>query len=112
MQAPHPLYKPNKHLVACEDPLCALLHWPGSLRCDTPEEQCDYEVEYADHGSSMGVLVQDIFPLKFTNGSTLGPRIAFGYITFSHSSSKSITNSFTLASYLYSKLTLTLLRFD
>lgn len=76
--APHPLYKPYNHLVACEDPLCALLHWPGSLRCETPEEQCDYEVEYADHGSSMGVLVQDIFPLKFSNGSTLGPRIAFG----------------------------------
>ncbi|KAL0391752.1 UNVERIFIED_CONTAM: Aspartyl protease APCB1 [Sesamum radiatum] len=44
------------------------LHGPGIIiLVKTPEEQCDYEVEYADHGSSLGVLVKDSFPLKFSN---------------------------------------------
>ncbi|KAI5667695.1 hypothetical protein M9H77_17548 [Catharanthus roseus] len=76
--APHSLYKPNRNLITCKDPLCASLHTTDNLHCDTPEEQCDYEVQYADHGSSLGVLVHDSFPLRFTNGSTLSPRLAFG----------------------------------
>ncbi|KAK1347226.1 Aspartic proteinase Asp1 [Heracleum sosnowskyi] len=76
--APHPLYKPSKDIVKCKDPLCAVFHLPTTVSCAIPEEQCDYEVEYADHGSSMGVLVKDIFPLKLTNGKTAVPRLAFG----------------------------------
>lgn len=82
LQAPHSLYKPNRNLITCKDPLCASLHTTDNLHCDTPEEQCDYEVQYADHGSSLGVLVHDSFPLRFTNGSTLSPRLAFGWIAF------------------------------
>ncbi|KAL7208729.1 hypothetical protein ACSBR1_030459 [Camellia fascicularis] len=76
--APHALYKPNKDLVRCEDPLCASLHWPANKPCKTPDDQCDYEIEYADHGSSMGVLIRDSFPLRFINGSVAGPRLIFG----------------------------------
>lgn len=78
VQSPHPLYKPSKDIVKCKDPLCAVFHLPKSVPCTSPEEQCDYEVEYADHGSSMGVLVKDIFPFKLTNGKTAVPRLAFG----------------------------------
>lgn len=78
LPAPHSLYKPNKDIVRCKDPLCTYLHWPENHPCETPEEQCDYEVEYADHGSSLGVLVKDSFSLSFTNGSVISPRLALG----------------------------------
>lgn len=81
LQAPHSLYKPNQNLIRCKDPLCVSLHTPENS-CDAPEEQCDYEVQYADHGSSLGVLVHDSFPLRFNNGSTLSPRLAFGFVSF------------------------------
>ncbi|XP_017231015.1 aspartic proteinase Asp1 isoform X2 [Daucus carota subsp. sativus] len=76
--APHPLYKPSKDIVKCNDPFCALFHWPNSVPSKSPEEQCDYEVVYADHGSSLGVLIRDVFPLKMTNDNTAFPRLAFG----------------------------------
>ncbi|XP_011069464.1 aspartic proteinase Asp1 [Sesamum indicum] len=76
--APHSLYKPKRNLIMCQDPLCASLHGPGIHDCHASQEQCDYEVDYADHGSSLGVLVKDSFPLKFTNGSVVAPLLAFG----------------------------------
>ncbi|KAL0438113.1 UNVERIFIED_CONTAM: Aspartic proteinase Asp1 [Sesamum latifolium] len=76
--APHSLYKPKRNLITCQDPLCAYLHGPGIHDCQASQEQCDYEVDYADHGSSLGVLVKDSFPLKFTNGSVVTPQLAFG----------------------------------
>ncbi|XP_047979623.1 aspartic proteinase Asp1-like [Salvia hispanica] len=75
--APHSLYKP-KNLITCVDPLCVSLHGPGNHHCQSPEEQCDYEIDYADHGSSLGVLVKDLFPLRFTNGTIFAPKLAFG----------------------------------
>ncbi|CAL9025082.1 unnamed protein product [Prunus brigantina] len=72
------LYRPNNNLLQCEDPLCTTFHSPASHPCETTDDQCDYEVKYADHGSSLGVLVKDYFPLKFTNGSLLSPHLAFG----------------------------------
>ncbi|GAA0172238.1 aspartic protease [Lithospermum erythrorhizon] len=76
--APHSLYKPKKNVISCQDPLCTTLHSPVSNPCEGPQDQCDYEVAYADQGSSIGVLVKDVFPLKFTNGTGLSPRLAFG----------------------------------
>ncbi|KAA8531132.1 hypothetical protein F0562_005841 [Nyssa sinensis] len=73
----HPLYRPNNNLVSCKDPLCAALHSSDEYDCDHPQ-QCDYEVEYADGGSSIGVLVQDGFLLNLTNGERRSPRLAFG----------------------------------
>ncbi|XP_076903539.1 aspartic proteinase Asp1-like [Bidens hawaiensis] len=78
LPAPHKPYKPNKDLVTCNDPLCASVHWPDSLDCKSPKDQCDYEVQYADHGSSLGLLVKDWFPLQYINGSVAKPRLAFG----------------------------------
>lgn len=77
-QAPHSLYKPKRNLITCLDPVCVSLHGTGNHKCQSPEEQCDYEVDYADHGSSLGVMVKDSFPLRFTNGSIVAPKLAFG----------------------------------
>ncbi|XP_061373517.1 aspartic proteinase Asp1-like [Gastrolobium bilobum] len=71
----HQLYKPHKNLVQCADPLCAGL---SGHQCAAPTEQCHYEVQYADHGSSFGVLVRDYVSLRFANGSSIRPGLAFG----------------------------------
>ncbi|GMN29907.1 hypothetical protein TIFTF001_047972 [Ficus carica] len=76
-ETPHPLYRPSKDLVGCRDPLCIALHFPKTPKCDIPE-QCDYEVKYADGGSSLGVLVKDSFYFNSTNGVQLKPRLALG----------------------------------
>ncbi|KAH0750874.1 hypothetical protein KY290_030106 [Solanum tuberosum] len=76
--APHHLYKPHRNVVTCKDPVCTSLHWPENHPCHDPNEQCDYEVAYADSGSSLGVLVKDTFPLRFTNGSIAAPHLIFG----------------------------------
>ncbi|KAJ1386634.1 Xylanase inhibitor, C-terminal, partial [Sesbania bispinosa] len=67
---PHPLYRPSNDLVACRHPLCVSLHQNDNYDCESPH-QCDYEVEYADHYSSLGVLVNDVYVLNFTNGVQL-----------------------------------------
>ncbi|XP_027339008.1 aspartic proteinase Asp1-like [Abrus precatorius] len=72
------LYKPNGNLVQCADPLCSGVQSAPNHHCTAPNEQCDYEVEYADTGSSLGVLVRDYIPLRLTNGSSVRPRMAFG----------------------------------
>ncbi|KAL5820149.1 hypothetical protein ACOSQ4_023991 [Xanthoceras sorbifolium] len=75
--APHPLYRPSNDLVICKDPICQSLHAPGEHKCENPE-QCDYEVGYADGGSSLGVLVRDFFAFNYTNGVRLNPRLVLG----------------------------------
>lgn len=77
IQAPHPYYRPNNDLIPCKDPLCASLH-SGDHRCDDPG-QCDYEVEYADGGSSLGVLVNDVALVNLTTGLRITPRLAIGF---------------------------------
>ncbi|CAI0600817.1 unnamed protein product [Linum tenue] len=72
------LYKPNNNLIPCGHNLCSSIHSTGKINCPEPSEQCDYEVEYADHGSSLGVLVADSFPLRLINGSFLSTRLGFG----------------------------------
>ncbi|OAY65509.1 aspartic proteinase Asp1-like [Ananas comosus] len=81
---PHPLYKPAKtKLVPCGDPLCAALQAAATVAggggCGGGSaEQCDYEIEYADHGSSLGVLVSDAFSLRLANTSLARPNLVFG----------------------------------
>ncbi|ESW09420.1 hypothetical protein PHAVU_009G126200 [Phaseolus vulgaris] len=70
------LYKPRGNLVKCVDPLCTGVQ--SAPPCAVTNEQCDYEVEYADQGSSLGVLVRDYVPVKFTNGSLARPILGFG----------------------------------
>lgn len=45
--------------------------------------QCDYEIQYADQSSSLGVLVKDEFNLVFSNGSLTKMNVTFGYHFFS-----------------------------
>ncbi|KAL8217754.1 hypothetical protein R6Q57_021127 [Mikania cordata] len=78
LPAPHKPYKPNKNLVTCMDPLCASVQWPEPHKCESPNDQCDYEIQYADYGSSLGLLVKDWFPLQYANGTVVKPRLAFG----------------------------------
>ncbi|CAM8980225.1 unnamed protein product [Rhodiola kirilowii] len=75
---PQYLYKPNNNLVRCNDALCGAVQMNGIDPCTDAVEQCDYEVEYADRGTSLGVLVADNFHLQFSDGSRLSPRLAFG----------------------------------
>ncbi|CAO2832403.1 unnamed protein product [Amaranthus hypochondriacus] len=75
-RAPHPLYKPSNDLISARDPLCAAVQ-PEHYKCDSPD-QCDYEVEYADGGSSLGVLVRDSMHFNLTNGHRQSPRVAIG----------------------------------
>ncbi|KAL9356465.1 hypothetical protein Peur_049718 [Populus x canadensis] len=76
-EAPHPYYRPRNNLVPCMDPICQSLHSNGDHRCENPG-QCDYEVEYADGGSSFGVLVRDTFNLNFTSEKRHSPLLALG----------------------------------
>lgn len=48
--------------------------------CETCE-QCDYEIEYADRSSSLGVLVRDTLHLVTANGSITDLDIVFGYFS-------------------------------
>ncbi|VFR00985.1 unnamed protein product [Cuscuta campestris] len=76
LEAHHPLYKPNKDLVSAEDPLCDSLQ--SSEQKNELLEQCDYEVEYADGASSLGVLLKDVFSLNLTNGNRAERPLALG----------------------------------
>jgi len=46
--------------------------------CDSCQ-QCDYEIEYADHSSSMGVLTKDDMHLVIANGDRAKLNFVFGY---------------------------------
>jgi hypothetical protein len=63
--------------------MCASVHQTGNYDCEV-EHQCDYEVEYADQYSSLGVLVNDVYVLNFTNGVQLKVRMALGLVTRWH----------------------------
>ncbi|KNA08065.1 hypothetical protein SOVF_165960 isoform B [Spinacia oleracea] len=77
-KTPHKPYKPLNNAITCKDSICSFLQHPPNYLCRNPSDQCDYEIEYADHGSSFGVLVKDNFPLKFLNGSTARTTLVFG----------------------------------
>lgn len=73
------LYKPVKNnYLACKNPICAALHSSKSHQCQNPNEKCGFQVEYADHGSVLGVVVSDNIPLRLVSGSLSSPVLAFG----------------------------------
>ncbi|ONK61353.1 uncharacterized protein A4U43_C08F29000 [Asparagus officinalis] len=78
-KGPHPLYKPTKgKIVQPRDSLCQEVQRNlNSKYCDSCQ-QCDYEIEYADHSSSMGVLAQDDMHLVIANGDRARFNFAFG----------------------------------
>ncbi|XP_038895026.1 aspartyl protease APCB1 [Benincasa hispida] len=75
----NPLYKPKReNVVSFRDSLCMEVqrNYDGDqcVAC----HQCDYEVQYADQSSSLGVLVKDKFTLRFSNGSLTKLNAIFG----------------------------------
>ncbi|KAK8959848.1 Aspartic proteinase Asp1 [Platanthera guangdongensis] len=78
-KGPHPWYKPTKSkIVQPEDSLCQeVQHSQNYLSCDSCQ-QCDYEIEYADHSSSMGVLARDEMQLMMSNGDRAQVDFVFG----------------------------------
>ncbi|XP_034888990.1 aspartic proteinase Asp1 [Populus alba] len=72
------LYKPKNNLVPCSNSICKAVSTGENYHCEAPDDQCDYEIEYADLGSSIGVLLSDSFPLRLANGTLLQPKMAFG----------------------------------
>ncbi|XP_027339204.1 aspartic proteinase Asp1-like [Abrus precatorius] len=77
---PEQLYKPKGNLVPHTDPLCGAIQSPRNHPFASTNEQCDYEIEYADHGSSLGVLFRDSLhiALLFPHASSISPMLAFG----------------------------------
>ncbi|RLN07804.1 hypothetical protein C2845_PM11G26120 [Panicum miliaceum] len=76
-KGPHPLYKPTKEkIVPPRDSLCQELQGEQNY-CETCK-QCDYEIEYADQSSSMGVLARDDMHLIATNGGREKLDFVFG----------------------------------
>ncbi|CAD6249619.1 unnamed protein product [Miscanthus lutarioriparius] len=76
-KGPHPLYKPTKEkIVPLRDLLCQELQGNQNY-CQTCK-QCDYEIEYADQSSSMGVLARDDMHLIATNGGREKLDFVFG----------------------------------
>jgi len=66
-------------LVPDDDPLCAAV--PGSgvnNHHHNGAPQCDYYVEYADHSSSMGVVVRDSVQAFLTNRTWVTANSVFG----------------------------------
>ncbi|XVF53931.1 hypothetical protein PTKIN_Ptkin05aG0139900 [Pterospermum kingtungense] len=75
----NPLYKPTRvNIVAPKDSFCAEVQKNQKPQnCETCE-QCDYEIEYADRSSSLGVLARDKLHLVTANGSITSLDIVFG----------------------------------
>lgn len=78
-KGPHPLYKPTKgKIVPSKDSLCVEVQRnQKDGYCETCL-QCDYEIEYADHSSSLGVLASDDLHLMIANGSMAKFNTVFG----------------------------------
>ncbi|KAK6921155.1 Xylanase inhibitor, N-terminal [Dillenia turbinata] len=74
----HPLYKPVKgKLLSSKETMCVEVQKNQKVPCATCQ-QCDYEIEYADKSSTMGVLMKDDLQLVVTNGSLAKLNIIFG----------------------------------
>ncbi|KAL9309082.1 Aspartyl protease APCB1 [Arabidopsis thaliana] len=73
------LYKPRKdNLVRSSEAFCVEVQRNQLTEHCENCHQCDYEIEYADHSYSMGVLTKDKFHLKLHNGSLAESDIVFG----------------------------------
>ncbi|CAH2036207.1 unnamed protein product [Thlaspi arvense] len=72
------LYKPRKDkLVGSAEHLCVEVQKNQVAEHCESCQQCDYEIEYADLSSSLGVLTKDEFHLKLHNGSLAELDIVF-----------------------------------
>ncbi|KAL9672313.1 hypothetical protein QQ045_028563 [Rhodiola kirilowii] len=75
----HPLYKPIKrNIVPYKDSLCTEVQRNQQAGHCTTCQQCDYEIQYADHSSSIGVLARDDIHLMMSNGTRTDTDVVFG----------------------------------
>ncbi|KAI9084236.1 hypothetical protein K1719_033743 [Acacia pycnantha] len=75
----HLLYKPARgSILPPTESLCTDVQKNQRHGNHDNFQQCDYEIEYADHSSSMGVLVRDHLHLVTTNGSKANLNLVFG----------------------------------
>ncbi|XP_031492729.1 aspartyl protease APCB1 [Nymphaea colorata] len=78
-KGPHPLYRPSKgKIVPPKDSLCIELQVDQNHKYCDACHQCDYEMTYADQGSSMGVLTRDSLLLMIANGTLTRTTFVFG----------------------------------
>ncbi|KAK8692683.1 hypothetical protein V6N13_070290 [Hibiscus sabdariffa] len=75
----NPLYKPARgNIITPKDSMCMEVQKNQKPQnCETCQ-QCDYEIEYADHSSSLGVLARDKLHLVSANGSVTKLDVVFG----------------------------------
>ncbi|KAJ1384319.1 Xylanase inhibitor, C-terminal, partial [Sesbania bispinosa] len=75
----HVPYKPARsNIVPSMDSLCLEVQKNQRNGYDEIFQQCDYEIQYADHSSSLGVLIRDDLHLMTTNGSKTKVNFVFG----------------------------------
>lgn len=79
LQGAHPFYKPEKaNIIPFKDSHCLEIQRNQLTKDCNSCHQCDYEIEYADHSSSMGVLARDEIFLNIANGSLTKSKVVFG----------------------------------
>lgn len=79
LQGAHPFYKPEKaNIIPFKDSHCLEIQRNQLTKDCNSCRQCDYEIEYADHSSSMGVLARDEIFLNIANGSLTKSKVVFG----------------------------------
>lgn len=80
IQGAYALYKPTRsNVVSSMDSLCFDVQKNQKDWHHESLQQCDYEIEYADRSSSLGVLIRDELHLVTTNGSKTKLNFVFGY---------------------------------
>ncbi|PPR85164.1 hypothetical protein GOBAR_AA35527 [Gossypium barbadense] len=76
----NPLYKPTKvNIVPSGDSMCMEVQKNQKPQICETCEQCDYEIEYADRSSSLGVLAKDKLHLVTANGSITNLDVVFEF---------------------------------
>ena len=53
----------------CSEASCSTIQVGSRFGCDKGFGQCDYDIKYADGGTSLGVLIRDRLALILSNGT-------------------------------------------
>lgn len=78
-KGPHPYYKPARgNLISSKDSFCYDFQKTSKSGSCESCNQCDYEIEYADHSSSLGVLSRDSLRLVDVNDTSVDSKIIIG----------------------------------
>ncbi|KAJ0568369.1 putative nepenthesin [Helianthus annuus] len=75
----HPYYKPARgSILSSQDSFCFDVQQNTKSGYCESCSQCDYEIEYADHSSSLGVLSKDNLRLVAINDTTVNSKVIIG----------------------------------